>query len=595
MNQMVMELDTREALLARIREVTCGMVDFGPDFDPDVRIADPRHGDYQANGVLPWAKQKRKNPRALAELLVHAINTRFEGKRVPWKRMEIAGPGFINFELDTKWLLDWLIHFGCSDHLEEAANKILKGQKIVVDFSSPNTAKQMHVGHIRSTVIGDAICRILSFCGADVIRDNHIGDWGTQFGILIMILKKNGVDLDSVEGDPIAVLEDFYRKGSALTQEDPSALERARAELVRLQNGDPENMAIWKAIVEISYREFSKIYERLDVGFNHVLGESFYRDKVDRVCSELSEDGIATESQGALVVFHPEHPRFATQPFIIRKSDGASNYATTDLATALYRHEHFGADVVINVTDARQRDHFEQLELTVRKWFEKRGRTLPVMKHVTFGTILGPDGKAIKTRSGENVKLKDLLDEACERARAITVQKNPALSGSELEHISTSIGISSVRYADLSQNRSSDYQFDWDKMLSFEGNTAPYLLYVSARIHGILRKCGSPGEAIISNESVSEMFLQTETEVALAKRLMQIVVVLKQTLEDLRPHFLGGYLYELCADFNAFYHNDVVLHEDRNVRRTRMLLCAATLSILKRGLGLLGIPVLERM
>lgn len=590
-----MELDTREALITRIREVANGMEAFGPDFDPDVRIADPRHGDYQANGVLAWAKQKRQNPRLMAQQLVEGIQRHFDGKRVPWGKLEIAGPGFINFEMDSRWLLDWLLYFGCSDHLETAAKSIVGGRKIVVDFSSPNTAKQMHVGHIRSTVIGDAICRILEFCGASVIRDNHIGDWGTQFGILIMILKRIQVDLDSIAGDPIAVLEDLYRKGSALTQVDPSALDEARAELVKLQGGDSENLKIWRAIVDISYGEFIKIYDRLDVRFDHVLGESFYRDQVERVCSELEEDGIASESQGALVVFHPEHPRFATQPFIIRKSDGASNYATTDLATALYRHEHFAADEVINVTDARQKDHFEQLELTVRKWFEKRGRKLPVMKHVTFGTILGPDGKAIKTRSGENVKLRELLDEACERARAITAQKNPELSGAELDAISTSIGIASVRYADLSQNRSSDYQFDWDKMLSFEGNTAPYLLYVSARIHGILRKSGGvwtePGRAA----NRREMSLETPTEVALAKRLMQVVVVLKQTLEDLRPHYLGAYLYDLCADFNAFYHNDVVLHEDSNVRELRMHLCASTLSILKRGLGLLGIPVLERM
>ena len=487
----------------------------------------------------------------------------------------------------------WLCEFADVQHLRDASAAILAGKRMVVDFSSPNTAKQMHVGHIRSTVIGDSICRLLSFCGAGVVRDNHIGDWGTQFGILIMIIKRKGIDLTAQEGDRLEVLEQLYREGSELTQQDASALDEARAELVKLQQGDAENFALWEQIVKVSYDEFDKIYRRLDVKFDVVLGESFYRDKVERVYRELREDGIAEESQGAWVVFHPEHPRFASQPFIIRKSDGASNYATTDLATALHRWEAFRADEVINITDARQKDHFEQLELTVNKWFAKRGHPLPRMRHVTFGTILGKDGKAIKTRSGGTVKLKELLDEAVERAREITREKNPSLNEQELDLTAEVLGIAAVRYADLSQNRSSDYQFDWDKMLSFEGNTAPYLLYVIARINGIFRKLAEAGSDAAWEGALAP--LESPEEFALAKQLMAFPLVLKQTLEDLRPHFICGYLYELCGSYNAFYHNNPVINDDLTVQRKRLLLCRATLDFLKEGLELVGIPSLEKM
>jgi arginyl-tRNA synthetase len=509
----------------------------------------------------------------------------------PWMAAELAGPGFINLKLKPAYLKAWLLAYRDGSRIAADAASLLAGKRFVVDFSSPNTAKQMHVGHIRSTVIGDAICRLLSYCGATVIRDNHIGDWGTQFGILIMIIKRKGVKLEALAGDSIEVLEALYREGSQLTQNEPAALDEARRELVMLQGGDSDNLAIWQEIVSVSYREFEKIYRRLDVRFDAVLGESFYRDQVDRVYQELCECGIAQESQGASVVFHPGHPRFATQPFIIRKSDGASNYASTDLATALYRSEHFHADEVINITDARQRDHFEQLELTVQKWFDAKGYAMPRMRHITFGTILGPDGKAIKTRSGESVKLRELLDEAVERALAITTEKNPDLTPAERADVSETVGLASVRYADLSQNRSSDYQFDWDKMLAFEGNTAPYLLYVVARIHGIFRKLEQG--ARVSEGEVAD--LETPEEIVLAKQLTQFPIALQLTLEDLRPHFICGYLYDLAGAYNSFYHSNTVIHQDPAVQAKRLLLCATTLAILRSGLELVGIRPLERM
>ncbi len=587
---MDISLDVREQLNAIVAEVAQKLPEFGAEFQPDVRPADPRHGDFQVNGVLPWAKRNRSNPRAMGEVLLAALH-QLDPSACLWDSIEIAGPGFLNFRLKAVSLLAWIQKYGDTHHLADASASILKDKRIVVDFSSPNTAKQMHVGHIRSTVIGDSICRMLAFCGASVVRDNHIGDWGTQFGILIMIIKRKGIELNAIEGDKIEVLENLYREGNQLTQEDPSTLDIARNELVKLQSGDEENFAIWELIVKVSYDEFDKIYKRLDVRFDAVLGESFYRDKVDRVYRELREDGIAEESQGAWVVFHPEHPRFAKQPFIIQKSDGASNYATTDLATALYRTEEFKADEVINITDARQRDHFEQLELTVNKWFGKRELPIPNMTHVTFGTILGKDGKAIKTRTGGTVKLKELLDEAVERASAITRTKNPDLTDEELSKIAETIGIASVRYADLSQNRSSDYQFDWDKMLAFEGNTAPYLLYVIARINGIFRKLGKEADL----ESVSIPEFESAEEIELAKRLMGFPLALKQALDDLRPHFICAYLYELCGSFNSFYHNNPVLNEDKAVQAKRLLLCKTTLEFLKTGLKLVGIGSIEKM
>jgi arginyl-tRNA synthetase len=543
------------------------------------------------NGVLPWAKMNRCNPRELGMRLLGALEE-LDHASVPWKSIEIAGPGFLNFRLSEAHLASWLIKFSDSTRLDEACGSILAGQRVVVDFSSPNTAKQMHVGHIRSTVIGDAICRMLEFAGADVVRDNHIGDWGTQFGILIMIVKKKGIDLQAMKGDRIEQLEHLYREGNALTQENEEALDLARSELVKLQNGDPENKAIWDMIVDVSYQEFEKIYNRLGITFDIVNGESFYRDKVEQVYTELKDASIAEESDGAWVVFHPEHPRFAKQPFIIRKSDGASNYATTDLATALYRSQELNAEKVINITDSRQKDHFEQLELTVRKWFETKSLPMPEMRHITFGTILGKDGRAIKTRSGGSVKLKELLDEAVERASAITREKNPELNGEELQSTAEAVGIGAVRYADLSQNRSSDYQFDWDKMLAFEGNTAPYLMYSVASIHGIFRKLGIEADAVTFPQSLN---IEQAEEIALVKQLSNFPLILKQALDDYRPHFLCAYLYELCGAFNAFYHVHTVLHGDDSIRLSRLFLCSATLNLLSLGLDLLGIKALRRM
>jgi arginyl-tRNA synthetase len=562
-------------------------------FAPEVRVADAKHGDYQANGILGYAKSRKENPRAVAEKLVAALPSDVRDLC----EVSIAGPGFINVTLKPAALLAWLRAHRSRDALASGAAAAHAGQTWVVDYSSPNTAKQMHVGHLRSAVIGEAICRLLAFTGARVIRDNHLGDWGTQFGKLIYGFKR-WADPAALTSDPIEELERVYKLGHDATPDGSPALEEARRELVKLQNGDSENVALWKKFSDVSLGAFQQIYDRLGIKFDHHHGESFYNDKVDRVYRELTESGIAEESNGALVVFHDEHPRFNRRverpnPFMVRKADGASGYASTDLATALYRAEDLRADGIVVVTDFRQSDHFEQLFLTVRKWFAATHRRVPELHHVTFGAVTGEDGKALKTRDGETIKLKALLDEAVDRAYAIVAEKNPDLPEPERRVIAETVGVGAVQYADLSQNRSSNYVFSWEKMLSLDGNTAPYLLYAVARIHSIFRKAGvAPGE---NSAEAAASPLETATEISLARKIVKFPDAIRLATDTLRPHFLGLYLYELAGNYSSFNNADKVLVEDPAVRARRLLLCARTLLILETGLHLLGLRTLTRM
>jgi arginyl-tRNA synthetase len=557
-------------------------------FAPDVKAADPKHGDFQANGVLGYAKQGKLNPRAVADRLVAALPPEV----LSHCDVAIAGPGFINFTLKPAALHAWLAAYSTHDALARGAAAAHTGQTWVIDYSSPNTAKQMHVGHLRSAVIGEALCRLLAFTGATVIRDNHLGDWGTQFGKLIYGYKR-WADPAALAADPIEELERIYKLAHAATPDDSPALEEARRELVKLQAGDPENLALWRSFTEVSLRAFEEIYVRLGIRFDHNLGESFYNDKVDQVYRELTAEGLAQESAGALVVFHPEHPRFKTQPFIIRKADGASNYASTDLATALYRAEHFKADGIVVLTDVRQGDHFEQLFLTVRKWFAATGRREPALHHVTFGAVTGEDGKALKTRDGGTIKLKALLDEAVDRAYALVSEKNPEVPEAERREIARTVGIASVQYADLSQNRSSNYVFSWDRMLALDGNTAPYLLYAVARIHSIFRRAGlTPSEPAFEAGAGAP---ETPAEIVLARKLVKFPDAIRLAGDNLRPHFLGLYLYELAGDYSSFNSADKVLVDEPAVRARRLQLCARTLLVLETGLHLLGLRTLQRM
>ena len=508
--------------------------------------------------------------------------------------VQIAGPGFLNFTLKEPTLNAWLAAYSDEAALRAGAKSAQPeaGQVYVVDYSAPNTAKQMHVGHLRSAVIGEAISRLLDFSGAKVIRDNHIGDWGTGFGKLIWAYKRE-LNAEALASDPLEEFERLYKMGNKAADEDESALRDARQELVKLQSGDGENIAIWRRINEVSLEAFQKIYDQLGIKFDYTLGESFYNDKVEQVYTELSETGLAEESQGALVVFHPEHPRFKSQPFMIRKSDGAANYASTDLATLLYRREHFAADAAIYVIDSRQGDHCQQLFLTAAKWFEKTGRVLPRLEHTSFGTVLGENNKPLKTRSGENIKLRELLAEATERAAALVAEKSAQLPAEEQAEIARVVGVGSVQYADLCQNRSTDYVFSWDKMISLEGNTAAYLLYAVARIRSIFRKLDQSPADDTSFEAATA--LETPTEIALARKLTKFPEALASAVGPLRPHVLGLYLFELAGEFSGFYAADKVAVDDAAVQARRLRLCSRTLLILQTGLHLLGLRTLTRM
>ena len=562
-------------------------------FQPEVRVADPAHGDFQANGALAYAKREKQNPRAVAQQLVDrldpAIRETFE--------LTLAGPGFINFRLKPAALLAWLQDYDSESHLQSGAASAKAGQTWIVDYSSPNTAKQMHVGHLRSAVIGEAVCRLLAFSGARVIRDNHIGDWGTQFGKLIWAYKQEQAqDAPALEAalaqDPLEKFEQLYKTGNHAAETDPAVMDAARAELVKLQDGDTVNLDIWKHINGVSLAAFQQIYDQLGIHFDFAHGESFYNGMVDRVYAELQACGLAEESEGALVVFHPEHPRFAAQPFIIRKKDGASNYASTDLATVLHRTEEYRIDGAAYVIDFRQSDHMDQLFLTAKKWYERTGRMLPQLEHVDFGTVLGENNKPLKTRSGENIRLKDLLTEARERAYALVSERSSDFPEAERRAIAGVVGVASVQYADLSQNRSSDYVFTWDKMISLEGNTAAYLLYAVARIRSIFRRAGlDPSQPPIAGASAPE----TPQELALARKLVQFSDAVQLATAQLRPHFLCLYLYELAGAYSAFYAADKVVVDEPAVRARRLLLCHRTLIVLETGLHLLGLKTLERM
>lgn len=579
---------TLDAAIARAAAQTPG---FDPSFEPDVRPSDPRHGDLQANGVLPFAKRLKQNPRALATALAEHLEPHggLDPHLLSW---EIAGPGFINFRFAEPLLSAWLRAYRSYEALAAGAKDRLRGHRIVIDYASPNVGKQLHVGHLRSMVIGEAAQRLVRFHGADVVRDNHLGDWGTIFGLLILALKREPIDWQAL--DPTAQLDAIearYKTISAAAKDDPAVTEAARQELVALQNGEPANSALWERIVATNRAALQQILDRFGIQFDTWHGESFYRDKVQRVYDELTAIGLAEESDGALVVFHPEHPRFKKQPFIIRKRDGASNYATTDLAGMLYRVEHERATDIFIVTDNRQSDHFEQLVCTSRKWFAQKGYPHPRFLHLAHGMVLGEDKKPLKTRAGDTVKLKALLDEAELRARAVAEEKNPALPEDEKDRVGQVVGIGAVRYFDLAQNRTSDYIFTWERILSLEGNTAPYLLYAIARLHAIFRKAERrPGEG--ENEASP---LDTDEELALARKLVAFPLALDQALADLRPHVLCTYLYELAQTFSSFYNANKVLGAETSIQARRLRLCARTLLTLETGLHLLGLETLERM
>jgi arginyl-tRNA synthetase len=541
-----------------------------------VPASDARFGDYQTNAALLLAKQRGENPRKLAQKIIEHLDV------TEWcEPPTIAGAGFINFALKaqavaaqaTRLLQDERLGVPLAD----------RPRRIVIDFGSPNVAKPMHVGHIRSTVLGDALARIAKFLGHEVIRDNHIGDWGTQFGMVIYGWK-NLLDREALARDPIAELVRIYKTANELTKTDSAVREACRNELVRLQAGDEENLRIWKECVALSMKEFEAAYEILGIHYDIQRGESFYNDRLPAVVDRLLKSGLAEISEGAVCVFFRDIPELAERPCIIRKSDGGFNYATTDVATVDYRIRDLGADTVWIVTGAPQQLHFKQIFEIARR----EGYTAD-FRHITHGSILGENRKLMKTRSGENVPLRELLDEAVIRAQKIIEQKNPDLDAAEKNQIARTIGIGAVKYADLSQYRMTDYIFSWDRMLSFQGNTAPYLQNAYVRIRSIFRKAGE--EFVAPNE----LILTEPAELNLAKRLAQFAETVPQVLNDFRPNLLANYLFELANSFHAFYEACPVLKADEPTRATRLALCELTGRVLQRGLDLLGIQVPEKM
>lgn len=543
---------------------------------------DPRFGDYQCNSLIGLAKERKLNPREFAKSVIEKVS-------VPsWARIEIAGPGFINFRIETEILNQVLETAERGEHLFYGTAS--KPSTIVIDFSSPNVAKPMHVGHIRSTILGDCLARIQRLLGHRVITDNHIGDWGTQFGKLLVGWKEH-LDSAALQADPIAEMERLYKLVNADCERDPAVLEKARLELVKLQNGDAQNLDIWRQMQALSQTQFESIYQRLGVKFDFTLGESFYNPRLKAVVEELEKAEIAQESEGARVVFF-EDAELKAHPALVQKSDGAANYTTTDLATLQYRLETLHPDEIIYVTDARQQLHFKQLFAIFRRWHPEARVKLV---HVWFGAILGEDGKPIKTRSGDTIKLSDLLDEAEERAFQVVTEKNSELPEAQRREIARVVGIGAVKYADLLPNRQSDYVFSWEKMLALNGNTAPYLQYAYARIRSIFRKANAGATAENASAKKIGIQLATPEEIALAKQLLNFGLVLEAVAEDDRPNFLCNYLYDLAGLFARFYENCPVLKASDVERSTRLALCELTSRVLKQGLECLGIEALEQM
>jgi arginyl-tRNA synthetase len=558
---------------------------------------DPKFGDYQSSALMSLAKARKVNPRQLATEVLQKLDV-----TALCEPVEIAGAGFLNFRLKPSALSASLESAARGEHL--FFEKTSAPRNVVVDFSSPNIAKPMHVGHIRSTILGDALARILRTLGHHVVTDNHLGDWGTQFGMLL-VGWKTILERASLEKDALAEMERIYKLISS--QCDPEKpgfnsdiLSRARAELVQLQAGDSENLAIWKEMVRLSQAQFDIVYRRLGVRFDYVLGESFYNGQLHATVNDLVQKGIAVESRGAKAVLSegklpPKEDPFlihkdgewVANPFLVQKQDGAFNYASTDLATVMHRLNTWNADEIIYVTDGRQQQHFRQLFATFRRWHPESKVKL---EHVWFGSILGDDGRPFKTRSGETVRLLDLLDEAEERALAVISTKNPNLPEAQRREIARVVGISAIKYADLLPNRQSDYTFSWDKMLALNGNTAPYMLYAYARIHSIFRKGNISAQA----EGV-QLQLTVPEEVALAKHLLNFGITLEAVLEDYRPNLLCNFLFQLAGLFTNFYENCPVLQSEPAQRNSRLLLCDLTAKVVKQGLELLGIETLEQM
>jgi len=555
------------------------------DCEPQVRqSAKVQFGDYQANGVMAVAKKLGMAPRQLAEQVLTHLDLQGIASKT-----EIAGPGFINIFLDPAFLAQHVDAALESDRLGVAQPP---AQTIVVDYSAPNVAKEMHVGHLRSTIIGDASVRTLEFLGHNVIRANHVGDWGTQFGMLIAWLEKQ--QQDNAGEMALADLEGFYRDAKKHYDEDEAFAERARSYVVKLQGGDEYFRQMWRQLVDITMSQNQLTYDRLNVTLTRkdVMGESLYNPMLAGIVADLKAKGLAVESEGATVVFLDEYKNKEGEPMgvIIQKKDGGYLYTTTDIACAKYRYETLHADRVLYYIDSRQHQHLMQAWTIVRKAGYVPD-SVPLEHHM-FGMMLGKDGKPFKTRAGGTVKLADLLDEALERARRLVAEKNPDMPADELEKLANAVGIGAVKYADLSKNRTTDYVFDWDNMLAFEGNTAPYMQYAYTRVLSVFRKADID-ENVLAQAQVT---ISEDREAQLAARLLQFEETLAVVARDGTPHVMCAYLYDLAGLFSGFYeHCPILSAESEAVRNSRLKLAQLTAKTLKLGLDTLGIETVERM
>ena len=544
----------------------------------------PQFGDYQANGIMAAAKKLGLNPREFAQkVLDHADLSDVAEKT------EIADPGFINIFLNPTWLANNVSAALKDQNLGVSANE---KQTIVIDYSSPNVAKEMHVGHLRSTIIGDAVVRTLEFLGHNVIRANHVGDWGTQFGMLIAYLEK--MENEHASEMELQDLEAFYREAKKHYDEDEAFAEKARNYVVKLQGGDEYCRTMWKKLVDITMQQNQRNYDRLNVTLTEkdVMGESLYNPMLPAIVEDLKKQGLAVEDEGALVVYLDEFKNKEGEAMgvIVQKKDGGFLYTTTDIAAAKYRYETLNADRALVFSDTRQSQHMQQAWLITRK-----AGYVPdsfSLEHKNFGMMLGKDGKPFKTRTGGTVKLADLLDEAIERATVLINEKNTNLSDDEKTAVIEAVGIGSVKYADLSKNRTTDYVFDWDNMLSFEGNTAPYMQYAYTRIRSIFNKADVNPTALAE----AKIQLSDEKERALAIKLLQFEEAVQTVGKEGTPHVLCAYLYELAGVFSSFYEHCPILNaEDENVKLSRLKLASLTEKTLKQGLELLGIKTIEKM
>ncbi|MBA6378243.1 MULTISPECIES: arginine--tRNA ligase [unclassified Colwellia] len=551
----------------------------------------PNFGDYQANGVMGAAKKLKMNPRELATTVVNHLDLTGIADHI-----ELAGPGFINIHLDKSWLAAQLAKMTDDEKLgvtQRGATEEDKKQTVIVDYSAPNLAKEMHVGHLRSTIIGDAVVRALEFRGDKVIRQNHMGDWGTQFGMLLAHLSDK-LNANEVAETALSDLENFYREAKVRFDNEEGFADRARDYVVKLQGGDKDCLVLWKLFIDISIAHSEDIYQKLNVTLtrDNIMGESAYNEDLPKVVDELMTKGIAEVSEGAKVVFINEMAnKDGDAPvFIIQKTGGGYLYATTDLSACRYRSNELKADRIIIFTDARQSLHFKQVEIVARK-----AGLLPEhvgYDHCPFGMMMGDDGKPFKTRTGGTIKLAELLDEAIVRAKAVIKEKNPDYPEDKLNEIAVKVGIGAVKFADLSKNRTSDYIFNWKTMLSFEGATAPYLQYAYSRVQSIFSKAKIEQVNFSADITIIE-----PQEKALALKLLQLEEVLDAVISESMPNLLCNYLYELASLYMSFYEACPILKEgiDQDVKQSRLALCLSISKTLKQGLDILGIDVMERM